>query len=114
MGLCDDKKCADALAAANKNSGAVDRANAAWGTIQAAADANSIDPAMLAAIGVLETGFKSTSEKDGAGVGVGVFQITVSKTSGVTAKQAGNLSWAANYAATLLSGYKSNRINWLL
>ena len=58
MGLCDDKKCADALAAANKNSGAVDRANAAWGTIQAAADANSIDPAMLAAIGVLETGFK--------------------------------------------------------
>lgn len=57
----------------------------------------------MASISKRKSGFKSTSEKDGAGVGVGVFQITVSKTSGVTAKQAGNLSWAANYAANMLN-----------
>jgi hypothetical protein len=54
-----------------------------------------------------ETGFQNVNEKDGAGVGVGVFQITVSPTSGVTAAQAGNLTWAANYAGNLLSSNMS-------
>jgi hypothetical protein len=47
------------------------------------------------------------SLEDRAGVGVGVFQITVSPTSGVTAAQAGNLTWAANYAGNLLSSNMS-------
>ncbi|HEV3481173.1 MAG TPA: RHS repeat-associated core domain-containing protein [Candidatus Acidoferrales bacterium] len=102
-GLCDDAKCDVALKAANKDRGAVDRANAVWDTIEGAADANDIDPALLAAIGVLETGFQNVNEKDGAGVGVGVFQITVSLSSGVTSAEARNLTWAANYAANMLN-----------
>ena len=58
---------------------------------------------MLAAVGVRESGFQNVVEKDGAGVGVGVFQITVSKASGVTAALAGSLAWAADYAAHLLN-----------
>jgi hypothetical protein len=37
-----------------------------------------------------------------SGVGVGVFQITVSPSSGVTAAQASDLPFAANYAAGML------------
>lgn len=96
------KNCAKGLQAANKNMAAVDRANAAWDVLQTAADANNVDPALLAAIGIEESGFQNVSENDGAGVGVGVFQITVSPQSGVTAAQAGTLSWSANYAAALL------------
>ena len=58
---------------------------------------------MLAAIGVRESGFLNVSEVDGAGVGVGIFQITVGANSGVTAQQAGNLAWAANWAASYLA-----------
>jgi hypothetical protein len=40
-----------------------------------AADANDVAAALLAASGVLETGFQNVNEKDGAGVGVGVFKL---------------------------------------
>jgi RHS repeat-associated protein len=109
-GLCDDKLCAQGLTMANKDLGAVDRANVAWDTLQAAADANSIDPAMLAAIAIRESNFRNSTEKGGPGVGV--FQITVNAQTGVTAAQAQNLSWAANYAANLLAwntNYLSNK-----
>jgi hypothetical protein len=46
--------------------------------------------------------FQNITEVDGAGVGVGVFQISVPG-SGLTAAQAGNLATAANYAANLLN-----------
>jgi soluble lytic murein transglycosylase-like protein len=85
---------------ANKSTAAVNRANTAWDTLQTAADANNVDPAMLAAIGVRESNFQNVNQGDGPGVGV--FQITVSPNSGVTATQAGNLAWAANYAAAML------------
>jgi hypothetical protein len=62
------KLCAYALKTAGQNMSAVDRANAAWDTLQAAADANGIDPALLAANGVRESGFQNVSENDGAGV----------------------------------------------
>jgi hypothetical protein len=87
----------------------INRANAAWDTIQTAADANSIDPALLAAIGVLESNFRNVNENGGANVGVGVFQLTVSPGSGVTAVQAGDLTWASNYAANMLN----NNTNYL-
>src|SRR5262249_49250687 len=45
---------------------------------------------------------RNLNEQDGAGVGVGVFQITVAQGSGVTAAQAQNFRWAANYAANML------------
>ncbi len=100
--------CIRGLQATNKNMAAVNRAIAAWNTLQTAADANNVDPALLAAIGVRETGFQNVSENDNTGVGVGVFQITVSSRSGVTAAQAGNLTWAANYAAALLDSNMDN------
>jgi RHS repeat-associated protein len=96
------QNCAKGLQMANKDMAALNRANAAWDTLQAAADANNVDPALLAAIGVEESGFQNRNENDGAGVGVGVFQVTVSPSSGVTAAQAANLAWAANYAAAML------------
>lgn len=67
---------------------------------------HSIDPSLLAAIGVRESGFRNVSEVDGAGVGVGIFQITVNESSGVTIAQASSLPSAADYAAGLLA---SNR-----
>ena len=82
---------------------ALARAQASAQTMQNATAGTSIDWTLLAAIGVRETGFRNLNEADGAGVGVGVFQITVSPKSGVTAAQAGNLTWAANYAANLLA-----------
>jgi RHS repeat-associated protein len=102
QGLCDNKLCAEGLAMANKDMSAVDRANAAWGTLQSAADANDIDPAMLAAIGIRETGFQNVREK-GGGPGVGVFQITVNNKTNVTAAQAQDLTWAASQAANMLN-----------
>ncbi len=94
--------CANGLRIADKKMAAVDRANANWDVLQTAGDANNVDPAMLAAVGVRESGFENVNENDGPGVGVGVFQITVSPQSGVSGTQAGNLAWAANYAAALL------------
>ncbi|MGA2335886.1 MAG: RHS repeat-associated core domain-containing protein [Terriglobales bacterium] len=94
------QNCAKGLQMANKSTAAVNRANTAWDTLQTAADANNVDPAMLAAIGVRESNFQNVNQGDGPGVGV--FQITVSPNSGVTATQAGNLAWAANYAAAML------------
>jgi len=57
---------------------------------------------MLAAVAIEESGVTDKNEKGGAGVGVGVFQITVSAATGVTAAQANNLAWSANYAAAML------------
>jgi hypothetical protein len=76
---------------------------AAEGTMVAATAGTSISWEMLAAIGVRESAFQNLNEADGAGVGVGVFQITVSPTSGVTAAQAGNLTTAAGIATNLLN-----------
>jgi hypothetical protein len=83
---------------------ALNRAIDAESTLVAATNNTSISWMFLAAIGIRESGFQDMSEKDGAGVGVGVFQITVtSPPSGVTAAQAGNLTWAAGYAANMLN-----------
>ena len=94
--------CSQGLSTARQNVGSVVRADDNWKIIEAAAQNNHIDPALLAAIGVRETGFQDISEADGAGVGVGVFQITVTRTNGVTAANANNLAWAASYAANML------------
>ncbi|HXM09989.1 MAG TPA: RHS repeat-associated core domain-containing protein [Terriglobales bacterium] len=102
VGNSKQLNCTKGLQSINQTMAAVDRANANWDVLQTAADANNLDPAMLAAVAIEESGFASKNENDGAGVGVGVFQITVSPQSGVTAAQANNLAWAANYAAAML------------
>jgi RHS repeat-associated protein len=104
--LSASSRCAAALRVARQDSSAVARAKASWPVLSAAGVASAIDAALLGAIGVRESGFRNVSEEDGAGVGVGVFQITVSKKTGVTVEQASNLPWAANYAAAML---QSNR-----
>ena len=98
--------CASALKTAGQNQSAIARANAAWGTLQAAAQANGINPALLAAIGVRESGFQNVWQS-GNGWGAGVFQIDLSEHPNVTVAQAFNVSWAANYAAGMLAGNES-------
>lgn len=92
--------CAAALRVAGKNQSAINRANAAWGTISNAATAHGIDPALLAAVGVRETGFQNIAEAGGGG-GMGVFQLT--NQPGVTSRQAYDLTFSANYAASMLA-----------
>ena len=95
--------CIAALRTARQDQAAVHRALNNWAVLRQVTAGTNIDPSLLAAIGVRETGFQNISEQDGAGVGVGVFQLTVSHSSGVTAAQAGNLSFAAAYATNMLS-----------
>ena len=100
------QQCASALKTAGQTQAAVARAEAAWPTLSAAASANGIDPALLAAIGVRETGFQNEWQS-GNGWGAGVFQIDLSKNSGVTVAQAFNVAWSANYAAGMLASNES-------
>jgi hypothetical protein len=100
--------CKAALATANKNQAAITRAEKAWGVLQAAAEAHDIDPALLAAIAVRETGFMNIPERlqnGKEGPGMGYFQLT--NQPGVTAAQAYDLTFAANYAANMLSDNES-------
>ena len=103
----DKQRCAKGLKEAKKGMDSVQRAKSAWDTIKSAAAAAGINPALLAAVGVRESGFGAPGtghEQDGAGVGVGVFQLTVAPGSGVTEAQASNLPTSAGIAATHLAG----------
>jgi RHS repeat-associated protein len=99
----DQKKrnCEKGLKLAKENSSAVDRANQMWDTIENAADSHNIDPAMLAAIAVRETGVRNIPQR-GGGMGRGIFQIDLGAHPNVTEAQAYNPTFAANYAANLL------------
>jgi RHS repeat-associated protein len=101
--------CSSALAAANRSAAGVARANAAWSVLQTAAGANAIPTALLAAIAVRESNFMNVQETlqgGGMGPGMGVFQLT--NQPGVSAAQAFNLPFAANYAAGMLSSNMNN------
>jgi RHS repeat-associated protein len=105
--------CDEGLQMAGQNMAAVDRANAMWNTIQTAADASGTDPALLAAIGVRETGFNNVWQGcDDVRVmcidanGAGTFQIDLGPKGGhpdVSVEQAFDPAWAANYAANMLA-----------
>ena len=92
--------CGSTLTTDKKNTAAVTRADDDWGMIETTATAHHIDPALLAAIGVRESGFMNVPQA-GGGPGMSVFQITMGP--GVTQAQASNVSWAANYATNLLA-----------
>ena len=94
--------CPSALRTAGQNQAAVNRALSNWNTISSAAAANGIDPALLAAIGVRESGFRNVWQS-GGGMGAGVFQIDLGANPNVTAAQAFNVPFAANYAAGMLA-----------
>jgi len=106
--------CAQGLKEAKKDMAGVNRAKAAWSTLQQAATAGGIPTALLAAIGVRETDFFPMNEgqhisPDGSsavgpttGGGRGVFQIDIiqnAKVPGIEAT-ANDLSKAANWVST--------------
>jgi RHS repeat-associated protein len=96
-----DQNCQQGLQEAGADMGAVSRANAAWDTIDAAADANNIDPDLLAAVAIRETGFQNIPQS-GGGQGAGIFQIDLGQNPGVTPQQAYDPTFAANFAANML------------
>jgi hypothetical protein len=51
--------CTSALRTADQNQAAINHALSNWATISSAAAANGIDPVLLAAIGVRESGFQN-------------------------------------------------------
>jgi RHS repeat-associated protein len=107
--------CNQGLQMAGQTTAAVDRANDIWNTLQAAGDDNGIDPSLLAAIGVEETGFNNewqectTDASCAKANGAGIFQIDlgVPSNANVSVQQAFDPTWAANYAANLLSNNMS-------
>ena len=88
--------------------GVLNRALTKKDVLVTAANQNGVDWGLLGAIGIIESGFRGGNEIAGTGVGVGVFQITVTRKSGVTATQANNLAWAANWTAGELARNASN------
>jgi RHS repeat-associated protein len=92
--------CVIGLVQANKDVDALQRADDNMGAVNAAAANNGIDPRLLAAIGVRESGFQSVVQSGGRGVGV--FQIDLGKNPLVTRAQALDVDWAADFAANML------------
>jgi hypothetical protein len=80
---------------------AVARVNQIWSAIQTAADAYSLDPALLGAIALRETRGRNIAQE--GGMGMGYFQIDIGKNPSVTEAQAYNPAWAANFAANMLA-----------
>jgi len=90
----------------------------AWGaesTLEAATSGttvetyNNISWTLLAAIGIQETGFQDKNEKDGGGVGGGVFQITIPSPT-ITAAGANNLATAASWLLNFLDNNETTII----
>jgi Transglycosylase SLT domain len=80
---------------------AIDRANANFDVLFTAADANGIPWQWLAAIAIEESQFQNINQRGGKGVGV--FQIDLGRNPGVTAAQAQDLAFAADWAAKYLA-----------
>jgi hypothetical protein len=84
----------------------LNRAVAATPALTAAGEANGVDYALLGAIGLRETFFRNINQPDGNGVGI--FQIDLGKNPSVTAAQASDPKFAADWAAKYLSGNQSS------
>jgi RHS repeat-associated protein len=90
LGVSED--CAHGLVRSGKRGPALERARAYKDTLKAAAAANGVDWTVLAAIGIYESGFESRKEEDGAGLGVGIFQINNGGAAASTMPAAANLA----------------------
>jgi RHS repeat-associated protein len=106
-GLCPDtsspsQDCLNALATAGANTDALTRATDNWSAIQSAAAANGIDPNLLAAIAIRESGFQNIAQI-GGGQGAGVFQIDLGQNPTVAPAQAYDPTFAANFAGSMLA-----------
>jgi RHS repeat-associated protein len=96
------KDCLNALLAANANAKGLERAYQNWSIIQQAANGHGLDPNMLAAVALRESNFQNVKQR-GSGAGAGVFQIDTGKNPSVTADEASNLLFSANFAANMLA-----------
>lgn len=97
-----DADVAAALETGKANLAGVERAITNWDALVKAGNDNDVDPALLAAIGLRETDFQNENQVGGGG-GRGVFQIDITKHPDVTAAQAADIEFAADYAAKLLA-----------
>jgi hypothetical protein len=107
LGLCPNTSelspdCLNALLVAHTDKKALTRVGDNWKVIQEAATAHSIDPNLLAAIAIRETGFQNISQRNG-GKGRGVFQIDIGKNPSVKEAKAKDLTYSANFAAKMLA-----------
>jgi hypothetical protein len=94
------QKCLDALRVTNKSPNDVDRVEGLMPMLRTAAASHNIDPVMLAAIALRESGGRNIAEI-GKGSGMGVFQLT--NQPHVTKVQAYDVRFAADYAAKMLA-----------
>ena len=95
-------ECINALRIAKADKAALQRAISNWASIQAASASNAIDPALLAAVGIRESGFRNIPQV-GGGMGRGIFQIDLGANPTVTSVQAYDTMYAANFAAGMLA-----------
>ena len=111
-------------ASINSMLAAINRANADAATFQTAVLGTNISWETLAGIAIEESGVQDINQNGGPGHGVGVFQITVTPTSGVTAAQANDLMWASDWSAQYLfsnelyiakhiQGLSSSQLLWM-
>ena len=98
----DSPEVKAALDTARADKAGVERAIGDWNTIVAAANTHGIDPALLGAIGLRESGYRNIDQPDG--LGRGIFQIDLGAHPNVTEAQAHDLAFSADYAAALLAG----------
>jgi hypothetical protein len=95
-----NQKCLDGLHTVRKNADDVARVEALMPTLRTAATTHGIDPSLLAAVALRESGGRNIAEI-GGGKGWGVFQLT--NRPHVTQAQAYDVPFAANYAANMLA-----------
>jgi RHS repeat-associated protein len=73
-----------------------------WKTLEAAGAANGVDPALLASIGLQESGFQPNAIQSN-GQAVGAFQVDLGQNKQATAAQALDVAWSANFAGGLIA-----------
>lgn len=71
------------------------------GTMMAVATKYGISAALLAAIGIEESGFQNIAQR-GGGDGRGIFQIDIGRNPSVTEQEAFDFNFAADWVASYL------------
>ena len=111
-----NKNCLNALAIADKNYSAVQLARDNWAFLQAAAAKTSIDPAILAAIGVRESGFRNVKQPNGGGRGIFQIDTTQQRLSDEEKKELEKLAMDSDVgtqallAATFLDNFYTDHV----
>jgi len=104
------QKCQEALAQAGKNASALDRLSTYWPTVQEAAANNGVDPAILGAIAIRETGAQNIAETHYGPYerGMGIFQIDFRyhpDAAGIAYDPSAAASYVAGMLSTSFLGY---------